>query len=502
MAYDATTYTDGVTNDVTAAKMNKAEAGIATAQAAVDVIKEAPLNIAHYGAVLDGSTPNDAALAASIAALPATGSGAEIFFPHGTAIFANPFPSLDGKRGITLMGEGAPGNGFGQGSEIIYTGTAASFISAKQAQGLLIERLGIRYNNAGFTGCLIDLRNTSGSGASDTRDVTFRRCYLGAAPTTLNNAAALVRGANAHGLLFDGVAFGDAQRAIIGRDTAADYCIGVTFTGQCIFERFALAPLHNAGESWTVECSRVEQLLSGAAGLYTHDSGVLAKAMAFRDLWLGDVSASGGYWVKWAGSGLVLDGGRWGHEISGGGAVLVDANNCHGIEVRGGHYIGGAQVINFGATTGHLGVVIRPAELATDPVSGTTPGLAAGTIPAAARLFNPSTGYWNDLHTDGNLIVPGNGALIQRGQSSANNLVHAARANADAADRWQLTAGGQVFRGLGATGPAVLDGIGSGTPEGVVAAPIGSTWRRTNGGAGTSFYVKETGTGTTGWVAK
>ena len=49
----------------------------------------------------------------------------------------------------------------------------------------------------------------------------------------------------------------------------------------------------------------------------------------------------------------------------------------------------------------------------------------------------------------------------------------------------------------------VFDAAGSGTPEGVVTAGIGSTYRRTNGGAGTSFYVKESGAGTnTGWVGK
>ena len=52
----------------------------------------------------------------------------------------------------------------------------------------------------------------------------------------------------------------------------------------------------------------------------------------------------------------------------------------------------------------------------------------------------------------------------------------------------------------GTTG--VVDKAGSNSPEGVVTAPIGSTYRRTNGGAGTTFYVKESGTGNTGWVAK
>ena len=43
---------------------------------------------------------------------------------------------------------------------------------------------------------------------------------------------------------------------------------------------------------------------------------------------------------------------------------------------------------------------------------------------------------------------------------------------------------------------------GAGSPEGVVTAPIGSLYTRTDGGAGTTLYVKESGTGNTGWIAK
>ena len=44
--------------------------------------------------------------------------------------------------------------------------------------------------------------------------------------------------------------------------------------------------------------------------------------------------------------------------------------------------------------------------------------------------------------------------------------------------------------------------VGSGSPEGVVTAPVGSIYHRTDGGASTSLYVKESGTGNTGWIAK
>lgn len=43
---------------------------------------------------------------------------------------------------------------------------------------------------------------------------------------------------------------------------------------------------------------------------------------------------------------------------------------------------------------------------------------------------------------------------------------------------------------------------GTGTPEGVITAPIGARYRRIDGGAGTSLYIKESGTGNTGWVGK
>ena len=51
-----------------------------------------------------------------------------------------------------------------------------------------------------------------------------------------------------------------------------------------------------------------------------------------------------------------------------------------------------------------------------------------------------------------------------------------------------------------------LNGIGivtgTSTPEGAVTAPVGSLFLRTDGGAGTTLYVKESGAGNTGWVAK
>ena len=54
---------------------------------------------------------------------------------------------------------------------------------------------------------------------------------------------------------------------------------------------------------------------------------------------------------------------------------------------------------------------------------------------------------------------------------------------------------------LGAGSPSWRKGTGD--PTGVVGAPVGSIWSRTDGGVGTTLYVKESGGGgTSGWVAK
>lgn len=64
--------------------------------------------------------------------------------------------------------------------------------------------------------------------------------------------------------------------------------------------------------------------------------------------------------------------------------------------------------------------------------------------------------------------------------------------------RWANVFGTQFRPGDG--GPIWTSGVG--TPEGAVAAPVGSLFTRTDGGAGTTLYVKQSGSGATGWVAK
>lgn len=50
------------------------------------------------------------------------------------------------------------------------------------------------------------------------------------------------------------------------------------------------------------------------------------------------------------------------------------------------------------------------------------------------------------------------------------------------------------------TNATITSGVGS--PLGIISAVVGSIYMRTDGGAGTTLYVKESGTGNTGWVSK
>jgi hypothetical protein len=43
---------------------------------------------------------------------------------------------------------------------------------------------------------------------------------------------------------------------------------------------------------------------------------------------------------------------------------------------------------------------------------------------------------------------------------------------------------------------------GTGSPETVLTATVGHLYLRSDGGAATTLYVKESGSGNTGWIAK
>lgn len=98
--------------------------------------------------------------------------------------------------------------------------------------------------------------------------------------------------------------------------------------------------------------------------------------------------------------------------------------------------------------------------------------------------------YW-ELRTGGSNIVRWYSTLMRAVTDAAYDLGSAAFRFRDAfVQRIRPGAGTAIWTS------------GAGTPEGSVTAPVGSLYTRTDGGAATVLYIKETGSGSTGWVAK
>lgn len=77
------------------------------------------------------------------------------------------------------------------------------------------------------------------------------------------------------------------------------------------------------------------------------------------------------------------------------------------------------------------------------------------------------------------------------------------RSGTSVGDVWEFRSqpgGDDWVRVMQRSGPPLYTGTGS--PNGVVTAGVGSLYTRTDGGTNTTLYVKESGTGNTGWVAK
>lgn len=59
----------------------------------------------------------------------------------------------------------------------------------------------------------------------------------------------------------------------------------------------------------------------------------------------------------------------------------------------------------------------------------------------------------------------------------------------------------ELYENVPGDGQSVKIFKGYGSPENVVSASIGSIYQRLDGGANTTIYAKESGTGATGWSA-
>ena len=92
-------------------------------------------------------------------------------------------------------------------------------------------------------------------------------------------------------------------------------------------------------------------------------------------------------------------------------------------------------------------------------------------------------------------LPTGNAAKLIKGSEFTTEFDNIATAVATKADAASPTITGTITFG------SVTISTGTGAPGGVVTANVGSLFLRTDGGSNSTLYVKESGTGNTGWVA-
>ncbi|MFB5761030.1 pyocin knob domain-containing protein [Paenibacillus medicaginis] len=105
-------------------------------------------------------------------------------------------------------------------------------------------------------------------------------------------------------------------------------------------------------------------------------------------------------------------------------------------------------------------------------------------------------------------VIPGQTSWILH--NSSNGGFYISPSNTNGGNDWNFDKGIRISRDgvifSTSSGSILAENLvemfrGVGSPEGVVAAPVGALYRNRVGGAGSTLYIKESGSGNTGWRA-
>ena len=164
----------------------------------------------------------------------------------------------------------------------------------------------------------------------------------------------------------------------------------------------------------------------------------------------------------------------------------------------------GITVDDSGNITSNLTISKASAQLYLNATSGTGLLLLGGAAASAKRVYCLTAGN--------NRWAFGSDTTAESGSNAGSDFGLLSYTDAGALLRTDLTvnrATGKTTLGsvgatagleLGSSGPRVMSGTGS--PESVVTAPVGSTWIDTAATTGAVKWLKATGAGNTGWVVE
>lgn len=405
-------------------------------------------NVKSYGAAGDNSTDDTSSINAAINALPSTGG--TVFFPDG--IYRTTGITIS-KVGVRLQGTSQDHaiSGDIQAGSCLRAATGCTTVltlgSARATvDSMSLDAFGIATTTLDIKGqdCRVQNSQIFARTAGTTNCVTMstnngHRCYL------LNNRIELVATAGGACVILSGNDIIMANNRIVGGAfplDASTTCLGLQASNN-----------HITGGAGSIRNTRI---------------------MATGTVWVGNYfdQAAAGPMIEFGDDNTTIAttsivGGRISSSLMPDNTYPVikfnHANNTNSRTTISGMAIAGngntgrfSYLYDFGST---------PANVRGFTFTGNTAIWATAIAPSSAHAYCES------------------GSIVS-GLSGDN--------------------GGTVFTAMrhnvGKAG--VFWDAGTGTPEGAVTAPIGSLWSRTDGGAVTTLYVKESGAGNTGWVAK
>lgn len=437
---------------VNAARLTHMEAGISAAHVTADAAASIAYNVLSYGAYGDGVHDDTAAIQAAIDAVPQADPdwGGTIYFPPGR-YKCNSSLYIGGKAGIKFMGawglSSYEGSSFGDFGSYLITGTPGmTLFVAWGAYGFLGSPTGRLTANLWHYGQIFEgLTLQDAAGGSTLVDSVatnrnkFIRCSFRDATVGVN---LLRNNLDSSWHRFDDCIFHDCDTGVY-TDSYHTY-----FSGGEIFN-----------------CGVGIDILPAASNI--HFSGTKA------DLGNPCFRVRGSY-CSWTGVGWETTdsaGTYKGWDINGDAS---NANSGHGNKLIACHANGAGGGNNNSWSIGSL-------AYATE-IDAT---YAFCTAPTNSGILTNYSGTG-----DGSL-----GAVTVR-ESSASYI-----------QKWKIRAGSEFDEFEVNNGYLLVRGVcqiiaGNGSPAGAVSAPVGSLYMRADGGANTTLYVKESGTGTSGWVAK
>jgi len=178
------------------------------------------------------------------------------------------------------------------------------------------------------------------------------------------------------------------------------------------------------------------------------------------------------------------------------GAILTGQGSTYDISLKN-----DADGLVFGVPTGTTDGYF-PGNVG---IGTSTPSEALHVKAASGNVaisIETTAGAWRINNNAGaaslNIGVSGGTTPVKIRTTAATNLLRIGQSSTTSVDlNGDLNLSGALVM---SSGPRII--VGSGSPESVETAAIGSMFLRTDGSTGTSWYAKESGVGNTGWVAK